>query len=93
MTAAATTHHPTNPAQAILTDTRALRRDMATVLSLAQATALPMAGEEKSFLETVTGLLQMIVSGIEENRKSLEGLHQRLNDPAIQVTLRRMIED
>ena len=83
----------TNPALAILTDTRALRSDMATILSLAQATALPLPGEEKSFLETVTALLQMIVTGVEENRRSLEALHQRLNDPAIQVTLRRMMED
>ncbi len=66
---------------------------MATILSLAQATALAMPGEEKSFLETVTMLLQMIVTGVDENRKSLEALHQRLNDPAIQVTLRRMLED
>jgi hypothetical protein len=84
---------PASMGQAILMDTQALRRDLATVLSLAQATALPLPGEDKSFLETIIGLLQMIVVGVEDNRKSLEALHQRLNDPAIQVTLRRMIED
>lgn len=95
-----TTSTPTAPAassqpiaQMILADTQAIRRDVETILSLARATALPMPGEQASFLETVTGLLQMIVTGIEQNRVSLEALHQRLNEPTIAMTLRRMVED
>jgi hypothetical protein len=88
----------TNPAsqptaaQAILQDTRALRRDVATILKLAQATALPMDGEERSFLDAVTSLLQMIVAGIEQNRTAIEALHQKLDEPGIASALRRMMD-
>ena len=89
------TSTPANPstlAQSILTDTRALRREVATILSLAEATALPMEGESVSFLETVTNLLRMIVDGIDQNQKSLAALHARLDEPGIAMVLRRMNE-
>lgn len=81
-----------NVGQIILIDTQALRRDMAAILELARSTALPLEGEKASVLETMVGLLQMIVNGVEQNRKAIEVLHQRLDEPGIAQTLRRMIE-
>ena len=85
---------PTQPSTAhlILQDTRALRQDLATILALARQTALPMEGESASVLETMIALLQMIVNGVEQNRQSIETLHQRLEEPGIANVLRRMLD-
>ena len=89
-----TTNPPTTPnlAQVILQDTTILKRDLSTILQLAKATALPIAGEEASVLDTMIKLLQMIVTGVEQNRQSIEILHQKLNEPGIASILRRMID-
>ncbi|MEO5805061.1 hypothetical protein [Devosia sp.] len=81
-----------NTAQVILQDTAILKRDLTTILQLAKATALPMEGEKASVLETMIGLLQMIVTGVEQNRQAIQVLHQRLDEPGIAQTLRRMID-
>ncbi|MFD1941452.1 hypothetical protein [Paradevosia shaoguanensis] len=89
-----TTNPPTTPnlAQLILQDTTILKRDLGTILQLAKTTALPMSGEEASVLDTMIRLLQMIVTGVEQNRQSLEALHQRLEEPGIAHVLRRMLD-
>ncbi|MBJ6987273.1 hypothetical protein [Devosia sp. MC521] len=79
-------------AQMILQDTAIIKRDLITILELAKSTALPLEGEQVSVLETMVRLLQMIVNGVEQNRKAIEVLHQRLDEPGIAQTLRRMIE-
>lgn len=81
-----------NAAQMIHADTQALRQDMAIILDLVRKTALPLAGEEVSVLDAMIGLLRMIVDGVEQNRKSIEALHQRLEEPGIANVLRRMID-
>lgn len=89
-----TSNPPTtsNLAQVILQDTAILKRDLSTILQLAKTTALPMEGEQASVLDTMIGLLQMIVTGVEQNRQSIELLHQKLNEPGIAGVLRRMID-
>lgn len=89
-----TSSQPTAPnaAKLILEDTAILKRDLTTILDLAKATALPMEGEQASVLTTMVGLLQMIVNGVEQNRQAIEVLHQRLDEPGIALTLRRMVE-
>ena len=87
-----TSNNPQSLAQKIFEDTTIMREQLDTILALARATALPMDGEEKSFIETVTILLQMIVAGIESNRLNLEALHQRFDQPGIAMALRRMAE-
>ena len=83
---------PPNAAQLILSDTKVLRQDMATILELARNTALPMPGESVSFLETVLGLLQSIVARTEQIDQSLAALHQKLDQPGIANVLRRMLD-
>jgi hypothetical protein len=89
-----TTASPTQPnaAQMIHADTQALRQDTAIILELVRSTALPMEGEEVSVLDAMIGLLRMIVDGVEQNRKSIEALHQRLEEPGIANVLRRMTD-
>ena len=82
----------TSAAHAILRDTQALRQDMAIILELARATALPMQGEEMSVIEAMVGLLQTIVKRMEQVDQSLEALHQKLDQPGIAQVLRRMID-
>jgi hypothetical protein len=79
-------------AQLILQETTALRRDMATILELARATALPMPGEAMSVIDAMLGLLRTIVSRMEQVDSSLQALHQKLDEPGIAATLRRMLE-
>ncbi|OAM79648.1 hypothetical protein A3840_02805 [Devosia elaeis] len=81
-----------NAAQMILQDTAILKRDLTIILELAKATALPMEGEQASVLTSMVNLLQMIVNGVEQNRQAIEVLHQRLDEPGIAQTLRRMID-
>lgn len=81
-----------NAAQMLLQDTAILKRDLTTILELAKATALPMEGEKASVLDTMIGLLQMIVNGVEQNRQAIEMLHQKLNEPGIASVLRRMLD-
>ena len=74
-----------NTALMILQDTAILKRDMTTILQLAKATALPTEGETVSVLETMIGLLQMIVTGVEQNRQAIQVLHQRLRHEHVLV--------
>lgn len=92
MTDLTTPKSPMNTAQTILADMQALRQDMSTILELARSTALPLEGEKESVLATMVRLLHMIVNGLEVNRKAIEALHQRLDEPGIALALRRMIE-
>jgi hypothetical protein len=87
-----TTNSPNTAAQAILTDTQALRQDMARILQLARNTALPMKGESMSVLDAALGLLQTILTRVEGVEQSLEALHQKLDQPVIANVLRRMID-
>ena len=87
-----TTSSPNNAAQLIHADTQALRQDVATILQLARNTALPMKGENISMLDAMLGLLQAIVTRMEQVDQSLEALHQKLDQPGIANVLRRMID-
>lgn len=92
MTTASIPQNQPSAAQAILQDTAALRQDMATVLELARATALPMPGEDMSVIDAILGLLRTIVSRIEQVDGSLQALHQKLDQPGIANALRRMTD-
>ncbi|MBF0677895.1 MAG: hypothetical protein IR164_03005 [Devosia sp.] len=89
-----TTANPAQPnaAQLIHADTQALRRDMAVILELARNTALPMPGESVSVLDAMLGLLQTVVTRMEQMDQSLAALHQRFDQPGIANALRRVIE-
>ncbi|WEJ57474.1 hypothetical protein [Devosia sp. FJ2-5-3] len=87
-----TTSSSNNAAQLIHADTQALRQDVATILQLARVTALPMKGESMSVLDAMLGLLQTIVTRMEQVDQSLEALHQKLDQPGIANILRRMID-
>lgn len=80
-------------AQLILNDTQQIKAQTETIMALASTVTTPMEGERDSFMETVVKLLGMIVAGTEENRKSLEALHQRFDQPGIANTLRRIIDE
>lgn len=69
-----------------------MRQDLGTILALARQTALPLEGEEASVLDTMIGLLQMVVNGVEQNRQAIEALHQTLTEPVIANVLRRMLD-
>lgn len=81
-----------NSAQMILADTAILKRDLTTILDLARATALPMEGESMSVIEAMLGLLQTLVHRVEELGKSVEAVHQKLDEPGIALALRRMMD-
>jgi hypothetical protein len=83
---------PQTVAQLIHMDTQALRQDMTTILTMARNTALPMPGERMSVLDAMVGLLQTIVTRMEQVDQSLEALHQKLDHPGIANILRRMID-
>ncbi len=79
-------------AQLILADTATLKRDLTIILELARSTALPMEGESMSVIEAMLGLLQTLVQRVNDLNKSVEAMHQRLDEPGIALTLRRMLE-
>lgn len=86
------TTQPTPAAQAILTDTAQIKADIETILQLARTIAVPMQGEQASFMDVILKLLNMIVSGINDLQKSVEALHQRFEQPGIAATLQRVME-
>ncbi len=65
---------------------------MAVILELARNTALPMPGESVSVLDAMLGLLQTVVTRMEQMDQSLAALHQRFDQPGIANALRRVIE-
>ena len=85
-----TTTQPTTAAQAILDEARTIRADLSTILRLAEATALPLPGEQTSFLDAVISLQRMTVDGIQQLQQSVSELHRRLDEPGIAAALRRM---
>lgn len=87
-----TTTAPT-AAQTILSDTAKIKADIETILALAKTVAVPLEGEQASFLNTVIGLLGMIVNGVDETQKSVAALHRRLEEPGIAATLRRVMTE